>query len=63
MSSHEIGHEGDSKKFTVTAFIAFVTVFVFVLLLSQCHGPFVPNASSQGHAPAAEHEKAGGQEK
>lgn len=63
MSSHEIDHEGDSKKFTVTAFIAFVVVFAFVMLLSQCHGPFVPKASSEGHTPAAEHENAAGHEK
>jgi len=63
MSSHEFGQEGDSKKFTVTAFTAFVVVFVFVMLFSQCHGPFVPNASSEGHAPAAEHEQPAGHEK
>jgi len=61
MSSHEIGQEGDSKKFTVTAFTAFVVVFVFVMLLSQCHGKFVPNAApaaTEEHAPAAAtHEK------
>ena len=55
MSSHESGHEGDSKKFTATAILAFAIVFAFVLLMSQCHGKFVPNApaATEEHAPAA----------
>jgi len=60
MSSHEIGHEGDSKKFTVTALVAFVVVFAFVMLMQRCHGTFEPNApaATEEHAPAAAgHEK------
>lgn len=54
MSSHDFEHEGDSKKFTVTAIMGFVAVFVFLLLMSTCHGPFKPEAAAE-HAPAAEH--------
>lgn len=59
MSSHEIGQEGDSKKFTVTAFTAFVVVFAFLMLMQRCHGKFVPNApaATEEHAPAAHGEK------
>ena len=52
MSSHEFNQEGDTKKFTVTAFFAFAVVFAFVMLLSQCKGPFKP-AVPPGQAPAA----------
>jgi len=53
MSSHELGQEGDSKKFTLTAFLAFVVVFAFLMLMSQCHGKFVPKASAEEATPTA----------
>lgn len=56
MSSHEFEHEGDSKKFTVTALTGFVAVFVFLLLMSTCHGPFKPVAPAE-HTPTAAAEK------
>ncbi len=46
-SSHQIEQSGDTKQFTVTVFLAFVVVFVFVMLVSQWHGDFkapVPGA-------------------
>jgi len=45
--------EHSVKKYTLTAFLSFVVVFCFLMLMMQCHGPFVP---SQGHAetPAKE---------
>lgn len=42
MSSHEFDQEGDTKKFTVTAFLAFAVVFAFVMLMAQCKGKFQP---------------------
>ncbi|HWB27372.1 MAG TPA: hypothetical protein VG738_17980 [Chitinophagaceae bacterium] len=54
MSSHEFEQEGDSKKFTATAFFAFAVVFAFVMLLSQCKGPFKPVVPSQQAPTAAE---------
>jgi len=39
--------EHSVKKYTLTAFLSFVVVFCFLMLMMQCHGPFVP---SQGHA-------------
>jgi len=52
MSSHDFNQEGDSKKFTLTAFLAFVVVFAFVMLMSQCHGKFRPGVET-GQAPTA----------
>ncbi len=53
MSSHEFEPSGDTKKFTVTAFLAFAIVFAFVLLMSQCKGPFKPAANTEiSHAVA-----------
>jgi len=45
MSSHELEQSGDTKKFTLTAFLAFVIVFAFVMLMSQCKGDFKPAAT------------------
>lgn len=30
------------KKYTLTAFLSFVVVFCFLMLMMQCHGPFTP---------------------
>ena len=53
-SSHQIDQTGDTSKFTITAFLAFVVVFSFVLLMSQCHGDFKPLVPSQTTTAAAE---------
>jgi hypothetical protein len=53
-SSHQIDQTGDTSKFTITAFLAFVVVFSFVLLMSQCHGDFKPLVPSQATTAAAE---------
>ena len=53
-TSHQIEQDGDTSKFTVTAFLAFVVVFAFVLLMSQCHGDFKPLVSGEGSTAAAE---------
>ena len=45
MSSHEFDQDGDTKKFTVTAFLAFVVVFAFVMLMAHCKGDFKPGQS------------------
>ncbi len=45
MSSHEFDQTGDTKKFTLTAFLAFAIVFAFVMLMSQCRGAFNPSAT------------------
>ncbi len=52
-SSHQIDQGGDTKQFTVTAFLAFVIVFVFVLLMSQCHGNFKPPVAGGADATVA----------
>ncbi len=53
-SSHQIDQTGDTSKFTITAFLAFVVVFSFVLLMSQCQGDFKPLVSGEGTTAAAE---------
>lgn len=58
MSNH---HEGDSKSFTLPAFLAFALVFCLFVLMSNCSGPYKPyNAHGGEHATehktnAAEH--------
>ena len=48
MSNH---HEGDSKSFTLPAFLAFALVFCLFVLMSNCSGPYVPyNAHGGDHA-------------
>ena len=54
MSSHEFDQGGDTKKFTVTAFLAFAIVFAFVMLMSQCKGPFKAGAPAEETHAAAE---------
>ena len=33
----------DSKKFTLTAFLSFAVVFVFLMLMTTCHGTYKKN--------------------
>jgi hypothetical protein len=42
-SSHQIDQSGDTKQFTITAFLAFAVVFAFLMLLSLWHGDFKPS--------------------
>ena len=53
-SSSHIEQSGDTKQFTVTAFLAFVVVFSLVLLFSQCHGDFKPLVQDSSAAAAVE---------
>ena len=40
--SSEHFDEGSTKKFTLSAFLGFVAVFCFLMIMMQCHGDFVP---------------------
>lgn len=53
MTEHSHLPVEDPRKFTLTAFISFVVVFVFLMFMRQCHGDFVPENHSE--KPAAEH--------
>ncbi|MBX2931540.1 MAG: hypothetical protein KF781_06320 [Chitinophagaceae bacterium] len=47
--------EGDTKKFTLTAFVSFAVVFVFLVLFSCCHGDYRTEKSGEHHnAPAVD---------
>ncbi len=49
MSDHS-PEPNDSKKYTLTAFLAFVSVFCLLMLMMNCHGNFVPGGShGSGH--------------
>ena len=50
--------EGDTKKFTLTAFISFATVFCVLMLFMRCHGDYKP--SGGGHGAATESHSSGG---
>ena len=39
----------DVKRFTLTAFIAFVVVFVFVMLMMLWHGPVSHDTDGKSH--------------
>lgn len=64
MSEHS-QEPDDSRKFTLTAFISFATVFCFLMLMMNCHGDFVPGdphkgghhdaAASGGHGKSSAH--------
>lgn len=45
--------EGDTKKFTLTAFLSFATVFCVVMLFMRCHGDYKPGGGA--HGAATEH--------
>ncbi len=47
MAHHSAPH--DVKRFTLTAFIAFVVVFVFVMLMMLWHGPSSRDAEGKTH--------------
>ena len=49
MSEQHFDHD-DTKKFTLTAFLSFVTVFCFLMLMMNCHGDYKPG----GEKPVAE---------
>lgn len=52
--------EGDTKKFTLTAFISFAAVFCVLMLFMQCHGDYKPSSGGHHAAGAAEHHEAAG---
>lgn len=56
MSGHS-QEPNDSRKYTLTAFISFATVFCFLMLMMNCHGDFVPGGAHGGnhHNAAATH--------
>ena len=47
--------EGDTKKFTLTAFLSFAIVFCVLILFMQCHGDYVSSASHHNSASGAAH--------
>lgn len=52
--------EGDTKKFTLTAFTSFAAVFCILMLFMQCHGDYKPSGGGHHAAGAAEHHEATG---
>jgi hypothetical protein len=40
MSKHEFDTT-DTKRYTLTIFLSFVIVFLFLILMSQCHGNYI----------------------
>jgi hypothetical protein len=58
MSSHE-HFEGDTKKFTLIAFLSFATVFCLLMLFMQCTGDYKSSAKSH-EAVETEHHESGG---
>ncbi len=44
MSDHS-QEPNDSRKYTLTAFLAFATVFCLLMLMMTCHGNFVPGGA------------------
>lgn len=42
--------EGDTKKFTLTVFLSFATVFCVIMLFMRCHGDYHPGGGSHGAA-------------
>jgi outer membrane protein OmpA-like peptidoglycan-associated protein len=59
MARHEF-ESTDTKKFTLTAFASFVTVFLFLMLMMNCSGSFKPGGAEHAEAtePAPHHEEA-----
>lgn len=51
--NHNEFETGDAGKYTVTTFISFVVMFVFLMLMMQWHGYFKPAAENT--RPAVEH--------
>lgn len=47
--------EGDTKKFTITAFLSFAIVFCVLILFMQCHGDYISSASQQHSGSGTEH--------
>ena len=47
--------EGSISKYTLTAFLSFVTVFCFLMLMMQCHGDFMPGHGGGHDAAAGSH--------
>jgi hypothetical protein len=58
MSSHE-HFEGDTKKFTLTAFLSFATVFCVLMLFMRCHGSYKPNSAAHHEEVKAEQHETG----
>ncbi len=52
MSHHEFDST-DTKKFTLTAFLSFVTVFFFLMIMMNCSGSFKPGGAE--HEATKEH--------
>lgn len=50
--------EGSIRKYTLTAFLSFVAVFCFLMLMMQCHGDFNPGEHAASAVKAAEGEPA-----
>ena len=52
--------EGDTKKFTLTAFTSFAAVFCILMLFMQCHGDYKASGGHHAAGAAEHHEAAGG---
>lgn len=52
MDNHNEFETGDASKYTVTTFISFVVMFVFLLLMMQWHGYYKPVTSDKKPFPA-----------
>ena len=46
MSENNSDHY-DTKRFTLNVLIGFITVFLFLMLMMQCHGDFKPGAENK----------------
>lgn len=61
MAQHHF--EGDTKKFTLTAFLSFALVFCLLVLFSNCHGDFKPGGAAHhaagGHDTEQHHNNSG----
>ena len=53
MSKHEF-ESTDTRKFTLTAFLSFVVVFFFLMLMMNCHGDFKPGGGHDAEKSGAE---------
>jgi outer membrane protein OmpA-like peptidoglycan-associated protein len=57
MSHHEFDST-DTKKFTLTAFLSFVTVFFFLMIMMNCSGSFKPGGAEHEATKAHDTESA-----
>lgn len=49
--SEQHSDQHDTKRFTLNALLGFITVFLFLMFMMQCHGDFKP---AGGHGEGTE---------